>query len=256
VLLVIGAIVGAIPVAIVAHRDPANGLRDRAAGSSPATAGRVRRLLAAAQVALAVLLLHNAGLLIASARAVQGVSLGFRPDSTVSLRINIPAPTFNDRASRELLLRRLVDEVSHVPGVIAAGLANALPLTPGRQDIAMAVEGRPFKADGTDPLADYRVVSAGYFAAMRIPLVGGRLFTDDDASATYTPLVISRSLARRLFPDGADPVGQRLRFGPGAPWMPIVGVVGDARNRSLTEDPRPELYTPGLGTWSPFAFRS
>ena len=107
-LLVIGAIVGAIPVAIVAHRDPANGLRDRAAGSSPATAGHVRRLLAAAQVALAVLLLHNAGLLIASARAVQKVPLGFRPDSTLSLRINVPAPTFRDRASRELLLRRLV----------------------------------------------------------------------------------------------------------------------------------------------------
>lgn len=255
-LLVIGAIVGAIPVAIVAHRDPANGLRDRAAGSSPATAGRVRRLLAAAQVALAVLLLHNAGLLIASAQAVQGVSLGFRPDSTVSLRINIPAPTFRDRASRELLLRRLVSDVSSMPGVVAAGLANALPLTPGRQDIAMAVEGRPFKADGTDPIADYRVVSTGYFDAMRISLVRGRLFTDDDASATYTPLVISRALARRLFPDGADPVGQRLRFGPGAPWMPIIGVVADARNRSLTEEPRPELYTPGLGTWSNFSFRS
>jgi hypothetical protein len=120
----------------------------------------------------------------------------------------------------------------------------------------MAVEGRPFRADGSDPIADYRVVSAGYFAAMGIPLERGALFGDDDANPTRTPLVINRALARLLFPDGADPIGQRLRFGPASPWMPIVGVVGDATNRSLTEPPRPEFYTPGLGTWSALAFRS
>jgi hypothetical protein len=138
--------------------------------------------------------------------------------------------------------------------VSAAGLVNALPLTPGRRDLAMAVEGRPFRADGTDPLADYRVVSQGYFAAMGIPLTRGRLFTDDDANERFTPIVISEGLSRQLFPDGRDPLGQRLRFGPAAPWMPIVAVVGDARNRSLTDPPRPELYAPGLGSWASFAF--
>jgi len=255
-VLAIGAMVGALPVAALAWRAPAGGLRDRNAGANPVLATRVRRFLAAAQVALAVLLMYNAGLLVVSARAVQHISLGFRPDSTATLSINVPAATLSDRAAREALLRRLVDDAARLPGVVAAGLVNALPLTPGRRDLAMAVEGRPFRADGTDPLADYRVVSAGYFAAMRIPLARGRLFTDHDASATYTPIVVSRALARRLFPDGADPIGRRLRFGPAAPWMPIVGMVEDARNRSITEEPRPELYTPGLGTWSPLAFRS
>jgi putative ABC transport system permease protein len=255
-VLVIGAIVGALPVAVVAGRNPSNGLHDRAAAASPRVAGRLRRSLAIAQVALAVLLVHGAGLLISSARAVQRVSLGFRTDSTISLRINLPAPMLRDRTRREVVLRRIVQDVNALPGVQTAGLVNALPFELGRRDQAMAVEGRPFKADGSDPLADYRVVSHGYFAAMGIPLLKGRLFTDDDATATMTPLVISRSLERLLFSDGADPLGTRLRFGPASPWMPIIGVVGDAKNRSITEPSRPEFYTPGLGTWSFLAFRS
>ena len=255
-VLVIGAVVGALPVAMVSRRDPAIGLKDRSTGTTPLGANRMRRLLAAAQVALAVLLMHGSALLIVSARAVQDAPLGFRPDSTISLRINLPAATLQDRAARESLLRRLVTEANQIPGVSAAGLVNALPLTPGRQDLAMAVEGRPFKADGTDPLADYRVVSAGYFPAMGITLLRGTLFTDDDANERYTPIVISRKLEQRLFPDGTNPIGQRLRFGPNAPWMPIVAVVGDAKNRSLTEEPRPELYAPALGTFANLALRS
>jgi predicted permease len=255
-VLVVSAIVGAFPVAVVAGRNPSDGLHDRAAAASPRLAGRLRRALAIAQVALAILLVHGAGLLISSARQVQQVALGFRTDSTISLRINIPAPMLRDRTRREVVLRRIVQDVNALPGVQSAGLVNALPLEIGRRDQAMAVEGRPFRADGSDPLADYRVVSHGYFAAMGIPLLKGRLFTDDDATATMTPLVISRSLEQLLFPDGEEPLGRRLRFGPASPWMPIIGVVADAKNRSLTEPSRPELYTPGLGTWSFLAFRT
>ena len=255
-VLGIGTIIGALPVAVVAGRNPSNGLHDRAAAASPRLAGRLRRSLAIAQVALAVLLVHGAGLLISSAREVQRVALGFRTDSTISLRINLPAPMLRDRTRREVVLRQIVQDVSALPGVQTAGLVNALPLELGRRDQAMAVEGRPFKADGSDPLADYRVVSHGYFAAMGIPLLKGRLFTDDDATSSVTPLVISRSLEKLLFPDGGEPLGKRLRFGPASPWMPIIGVVDDTKNRSVTEPSRPEFYTPGLGTWSFLAFRS
>jgi putative ABC transport system permease protein len=255
-VLVIGAVVGAMPVALVAGRDPSRGLHDRASAATPRRANRLRRALAVAQVAMAVLLVHGAGLLIASAREVQRVALGFRTDSTISLRINLPAPMMSDRTRREVVLRRIVQEVNALPGVQVAGLVNALPFELGRRDQAMAVEGRPFVADGSDPIADYRVVSNGYFPAMGIPLLKGRLFTDDDATSTLTPLVISRSLEKLLFPDGADPLGQRLRFGPASPWMPIIGVVADTRNRSVTEPSRPEFYTPGLGTYSFLAFRS
>ena len=137
-----------------------------------------------------------------------------------------------------MIIRACVSEAEQIPGVTSAALANALPLNRGRRDLAMALEGRPFRADGTDPLADYRVVTSRYFETMGIPVLRGRVFTDDDANARYTPLVISEALAREIWGDDTDPVGHRLRFGPNAPWMPIIGVVADAKNRSLTEQPR------------------
>ena len=257
VVLIVGAVVGAFPVAMTVRRDAARSLRDRASVGSAASSSRVRRLLASAQVALAVLLLHGSGLLIASAQAVQDVRLGFRPDSTMSLRVNLPDEKFRDRTTRETMLRRMLADAGQLPGVTSAALVNALPLERGRRDIGMALEGRPFRADGSDPLADYRVISSRYFETMGIPVLRGRVFTDDDANARYTPVVISEGLVREIWGDErTDPVGQRLRFGPNAPWMPIVGVVADAKNRSLTEPSRPELYFPGLGTWANFAFRS
>ncbi|HEX6053959.1 MAG TPA: ADOP family duplicated permease [Gemmatimonadaceae bacterium] len=256
IVLVIGAVVGALPVASTARRDAALALRDRASSGPSVTVAGVRRMLAAGQVAVAVLLLHGAGLLIASAHAVQEVALGFRPDSTLSLRINMPAEKFRNRAGRETFIRNLLAEVERVPGVSVAAIANALPLEPGRRDLAMALEGRPFRADGTDPLADYRVVSASYFETMGIRLVRGRIFRDDEAGPALTPLVISEGLAKEIWGDDTDPVGHRLRFGPNAPWMPIVGVVADAKNRSVTEGPRPELYTPALGSYSNLALAS
>ena len=257
VVLIVGAVVGAFPVSLAARRDAAMSLRDRAAGGSAVGSTRVRRGLAAAQVALAVLLLHGSGLLIASAQAVHGVRLGFRPDSTMSLRVNLPDDKFRDRTTRETMLRRILAEAERLPGVTSAALVNALPLERGRRDQAMALEGRPFRADGTDPIADYRVISARYFETMGIPVLRGRVFTDDDANARYTPVVISEGLMREIWGnEQVDPVGQRLRFGPNAPWMPIVGVVADAKNRGVTEPSRPEMYFPGLGTWANLSFRS
>ncbi len=253
-VLLVGIGVGALPIVMVTRRAPTAALRDRI--GETLGAARVRRILASAQVALAVILLHGAGLLLVSAGGIAQVELGFQPDGAVGMRLNIPDATLRDRGARETLLRRILGEIAAVPGVTATGIANGLPLTLGPRDVAMAVEGRPFKADGTDPVADARIVSEGYFAAMGIRVVRGRLFGDDEATDRFTPLVISEGLARRLFPTGEDPIGQRLRFGPVAPWMPIVGVVQDARNRSITESPRPELYSPALGSYASLALRS
>jgi predicted permease len=253
-VLGVGIVVGIAPMLAAARHLDTDTLRARSASSSGAV--RLRRVLAAAQVTVAVILLHGSGLLVASAGRVAGTILGFEPEGAIAMRINIPDATLGDRNAREALLRNLATRTGALPGVTAVGISNALPLTQGFRDLAMAVEGRPFKADGTDPLADFRIVSEGYFAAMGIRTVRGHTFGDDEATDRMTPLVINETLARRLFPDGEDPVGKRLRFGPVAPWMPIVGVVADAKNRSLTEPAYPELYTPALGSRSTFALGS
>jgi putative ABC transport system permease protein len=255
-VVVAGAAVGALPMVAMTAGGTAQSLRLAGSGSAGASSSTLRRSLAAAQVALAVVLLHGAGLLVASAREVAAVKLGFRTEGTLAMRLNMPASVQRDRAAREVLLRRLVDGVTRLPGVNAVGIASTLPLTNGPRDQAMAVEGRPFKADGTDPLADIRVVSAGYFEAMGIPLRAGRTFGDDDATDRITPIVINEAHAKQLFPDGENPVGRRLKFGPVAPWMPIVAVVGDAKNRGLAEPSRPEIYFPALGSWATQTVRS
>lgn len=255
-ILGVGAAVGAIPVVALTRRAAGEGLRHGATGAVPVAAGRLRKALAAGQVALAVLLLHDASLLLSSAREVGRVSQGFRAEGALAMRISLPAATQRDREARESLLRRLVGGIAAIPGVSSIGIANSLPTMNGPRDQAMAIEGRPFKADGTDPMADFRIVSNGYFAAMGIPLVEGRVFTDDEATDRSTPLVVNRALARQLMPNGESVVGRRLKFGPVSAWMPIVGVVGDAKNRSLAEPPRPEFYTPALGTWSQMSLRT
>jgi hypothetical protein len=166
VVLGLGIVIGIAPM-LAAGRDlGAHTLRARSAASSGAV--RLRRFLAAAQVTVAVILLHGSGLLVASAGRVAGTILGFEPEGAIAMRINIPDATLGDRTSREALLRNLATRTGALPGVTAVGISNALPLTQGFRDLAMAVEGRPFKADGTDPLADFRIVSEGYFAAMGI----------------------------------------------------------------------------------------
>ena len=79
---------------------------------------------------------------------------------------------------------------------------------------------------------------------MGLSAIAGRAFSSGDSYLDGTPVVISQTLAKVLWPDGADPIGHRLRIGPFAPWMPIVGVVSDVKNRSLTAPSRPELYLP------------
>ena len=150
VVLVVGAIVGALPVALSARRDAALALRDRAnAGHAGA---RLRRLLASAQVALAVLLLHGSGLLLASARTVQRVQLGFRPDSTMSLRINLPAEKLRDRTTRETNAaphsrRRRADSRCDVGGARERAPAHARATRPGDGARGTSLQGRRHRPD-------------------------------------------------------------------------------------------------------------
>lgn len=244
---VVAAIVGVVPTALATGRDLAGSLRDRAGASVGHISTRLRGWLAAGQVSLAVLLLYGAGLMLASVRAVQRVDLGFHTDSSVAFRLDLPQARYSTRQTIDPLVQTVLMSLRAIPGVSSAAAASALPLSAQRNETMMAVEGRPFKADGTDPNADLRIVSADYFRAMGIDVVRGRTFAETDARSGYTPVVISRALAKQLFPDGSDPIGHRVRLGPFADWLPIVAVVNDAKNRSVTEDARPEIYQPAVG---------
>jgi putative ABC transport system permease protein len=200
---------------------------------------RLQRGLTVAEVALTFVLLAGSGLLIRSFLKLQSVDKGFMPESTVAMGIQLDA-RYNQPARQNAFFRGLIGRTSALPGVEAAAAVNQLPLGGGESlGTGLQVEGHPFD-DKT--LFEGRSITPRYFAAMRIPLLSGRAFTDDDTAGRPPVAIVSRSFARKYFP-GHDAVGKRYRNGDNV-WWTIVGVVGDVRYRSLEAPPPMQIYNP------------
>jgi predicted permease len=202
-------------------------------------ASRLQRPLTIAEVALTFVLLAGSGLLIRSFVRLQSVDKGFASTSTVTMGIQLDA-RYNQPERRNAFFRNLIEKAGALPGVDAAAAINYVPLGGGESlGSGLQVEGRPFDAKA---VFEGRSITPHYFAAMRIPLLAGRAFTDDDV-AGYPPVaIVSRSFARRYFP-GQDAVGKRFRNGDSV-WSTIVGVAGDVRYFSLEAAPAMQVYTP------------
>jgi len=201
----------------------------------------LRRTLIVGEFALSVVLLAGAGLLIRTFVNLQNVDLGFRPSNVLSMRII----RFSDDST--VFIRALLGLQQRLPGVKSAGVSISVPLS-GRNDITdFRIEGRPAPPPGVLWNAGLRAASPGYFETMGIPLLKGRLFTeDDDETAGHERVaIINEAMARRFFPD-IDPIGQRVTLGG---LRRIVGVVGNVRHVAFEAPAEPELYAPyTLGT--------
>ena len=241
---------GVFPIISTLGADVQSALRDRGATSTRRLTN-VRRMLIVTQVAFACVLVYGATLMIETVRKAQQVTLGFRPGGLVAFDLSLPRAAYPRPQDVATTYKTLVDRLRTIPGVTRVALASNIPLDVDHDVAMVGVEGRVFKADGTDPSVDQRVISAGYFDAMGISLLAGRAFREGDAYLDGTPVVISKTMEMLLWPDGGDPLGHRIRTGPYAPWMTIVGVVSDAKNRSLTEPSRAELYLPFAAPRSP-----
>ncbi len=240
---------GVFPVIAALDGDVQSALRNRTASTRRLTA--VRRWLIVTQIAFACILVYGATLMISTVGKAQRVTLGFRPGGLVVFNLSLPRESYPRPKDVATAYTTIVDKLRGIPGVTNVALASNVPLDIDHDAVMVGVEGRPFRADGTDPNVDQRVITADYFDAMGISLLAGRAFRDGDAYLDGTPVVISKGMALLLWPDGGDPLGHRVRTGPYAPWMTIVGVVSDAKNRSLTLPSRAELYLPFAAPRSP-----
>ena len=224
-------------------------------GSAQATGGfrllrssRTRAALAAAQMALALVMLVGAGLLLRSFVGLMTVDRGYDPANVLTARTRDPdvrrlggSMTPEVRAERRAAGRRFaetlldgMDRVERLANVTAVGLSSALPLAGGWETSTSArVVGRPVPSDPREsPRLSFRLVSPGYFDVMRLGLRGGRLFTALDGAGSPRVLVVNERLAREVF--GGEPaVGQRLQIGgDDGPWE-VIGVVADIRYRTI-----------------------
>jgi putative ABC transport system permease protein len=210
------------------------------------SAGRTQRwtrqLLVTGEVALSLVLLVGAGLLLQSFWRLQQVDPGFHPHQVLTLELSAPRP-WTTRPEQVLATsHRLLEEVQSLPGVIEAGSMSLLPLSDVNACQPVIVEKHPTGA-GPPPCAEARTSSPGYFRAMGLQLVSGRLFDARDTQERPRVVIINSAMARRFFP-GEDPLGKRIAAGNTAQptWMEIVGVVGDVRHFGPAKEPMPEFY--------------
>lgn len=206
---------------------------------------RARSLLAISEIALSLVLLVGAGLLVKSFLRLQGISPGLDARNVLAVRLSLPKARYTNCAAVAAFFDALRPRLERLPGVIAVGFTSALPLSGVLASVPFTIEGRAAPPDEA-MWADYRVASAGYFRAMKIPLIAGREFNEHDTSNAVPVALISQSLARRYWPNGS-PLGAQLRIDDndqGPRPVQIVGVVGDVKHLSLDVDPSPHIYLP------------
>ena len=206
---------------------------------------RTRAMLTIAEVALAMVLLADAGLLIRSFAALTSVDLGFDHTHLVASLIQLPAARYPTADQTRAAFDQILDKVRAIPGVERATVGTDQPLGTNWQT-TVTFEGLPPFPPGQAPLLNAAVVDPSYFETLRVPLLAGRAFSVADRAGQPQVVMISQTVAKKFF-RGANPIGQRMKQGfpsDSNPWRTIVGVVKDTRSDGLTEGPRGTFYMP------------
>jgi putative ABC transport system permease protein len=242
-----GVIFGAAPALQVSSIAPEADLKE--GGGRTIGGGASRRLrsgLVAAQVSLALVLLIAAGLMIKSFARLEETSLGFNPDHLLTLQLFLPRNHYPKDPERIRFVEQALAAIKPLPGVQSAGAVNFLPLTGFWGTLPISTPDSPSLPVAQWPEADYRISSDGYFPAMQIPLLRGRLFNSSDTSTSQLVCVVNEEFSKRFFP-GQDAVGKFVMSDPASfgktPWQ-IVGVIGNVKHFGAAEPVHAELYRP------------
>jgi predicted permease len=241
-----GLIFGSIP-AFSRRVDVAPALRE--GGRSSGSSQRVRSALIVAQVSASFMLLIAAGLTLRSLMHVQGVDPGIRTENLISYRADmsfdkfpLALPQTERRAKIATYWTEYEQRVAAIPGVVSAAGGGTFPLNeidPFPQGLVR--DGRPLPPGAQPPQVDVRIATPAYFSTLGQPIVNGRAFTPSDTLSSNGVAVINQAAARQFWP-GEDPIGTRIRGGPGQ-FRTIVGVVSDVRQQ-LDRPSTAEVYVP------------
>jgi putative ABC transport system permease protein len=220
-------------------------LKDAGRGSTDEGRRRlIRGALVVMEVALALVLLVGAGLLIKSFLRLRSVDPGFNPDNALTMGISLPQRKYPEENQKLAFYTQLLEKVAALPGVQAAGAVQVAPLSGDGFVLGFMIEGRPPYPAGDEPSTNYYSVSPGYFKAIGIPLLRGRLFTERDRKDTTRVVIINETMAKRFFP-GEDPIGKRIHVTMGPVlYREIVGIVGDVKHDGLEEQTGAQTYEP------------
>jgi putative ABC transport system permease protein len=242
-----GLLFGVAPAMQSARANAADVFKESSRGASPGSrSARLRRVLVVAEIALSLVLLAGAGLLIESFERIARGNLGFQPDHVLGVEVFLAANRYpeNQPDRRRAFVRDVLRRMKSLPGVQSVGATSTLPLTGFWGETDFLVEGQPLPKPGETPTADNRFVTPGYFSTMRVPLLGGRDFTDADRDGGRQVVIVDETLARQFF--SGRPVGKRLNLGtPEKPeWWEVVGEASTVKAFGLEHPDLPTLYRP------------
>jgi predicted permease len=238
VSLLTAFICGLVPALVASRSLPAGALGATSRSATPA-GHRVRAVLAAAQIAVALMLLVGATLLLRSYGRLTAVTPGYDPTNLISMSLSLPSARYPPPA-RQAFFDQALAAIGTIPGVRSVAAGSGIPPQLGSSFGKLDIEGRP-ESDPISGVFAGGYVSASFFSTLGIPVLQGRAFTDDDGVDRDPVVVLGASFARQIF--GRDAVGRRVRLRSRDPWFTVIGVVGDVKAFGLADDGRrPQLY--------------
>jgi predicted permease len=211
---------------------------------------RLQQTLVVAQLAVCMVLLTAAGLLVRTLTKLNSVETGVRSENVLTMEVPIETNAL-DQPAKLAMYERMRDRIATLPGVQVASIGSNVPLRNSYFVLELKAEGRALAAGEATPRGVYKTADPSYFEAAGIPLLQGRAFATTDRRESARVVILSKSLAERLF-GSENPIGRRiawtgevLKFIPvTGDWRTVVGVVGDTRDAGLDTDPTPTVFQP------------
>ncbi|MGB8540767.1 MAG: ABC transporter permease [Candidatus Acidiferrales bacterium] len=241
-----GLLFGLGPALKATRRDLTQRLKEGGSSGDSRSKHRAHNALVVAEVALSLVVLIASGLLLNSFWHLMRAPLGFDPAKVVTTEVSLVSPRYDDRQRRESFFRELQERIQSAPGVTSAGFISELPLSGEGNDTFFTIIEHPPANPNDNEDADFRVVAGDYFGAMRIPLLAGRSFENQDASEGRQVMIVNEPFARKFFPHESA-IGKHVKLFEGNPQFAtreIVGIVGGNKHFELQESFRPEMFIP------------
>ncbi|HET6850837.1 MAG TPA: ABC transporter permease [Pyrinomonadaceae bacterium] len=267
--LVIATVLGFVPLLRFSVKDLERTLRETGTGARGFAGRHLRSFLVVAQMALTLVLMIGAGLLARSFYQLLQIDPGFRTEGAVAMALSLPSSRMDEKRYKQFMQsytrlmeqgvapdenveltaeqerqrrfqNQLLERLASVPGMTASGVISYLPLSGDGPDGNFLINNNP----ALKGHADYRLASSGYFAALSIPVLRGRMFDASDGPNSPHAAVVSQSLVQKYWPN-EDPLGKTIQFGNmdgDLHLLHVVGVVGDVHGDGLDQSPSPTVY--------------
>ncbi|MGA2215609.1 MAG: ABC transporter permease [Bryobacteraceae bacterium] len=251
IVLLTGVLFGLLPALKISKLDVNSVLKE--AGGRSGTGlrhNRMRSILVAAEMALAVILVAGAALMIRTFVGLRSVQPGFDTHHVITMQTSLSGGRYDSAAKADTMTRQVVEHIEALPGVRAAAATVMLPVDSLGLDLPFNIEGRPpAKGDLYNGDELWRFGSPHYFTALGVPFLRGRAFDQRDTGNSARVVIVNEAFAKKYWPQG-DPLGQRITIGKGLgpqfeePAREIVGVVSNIREMGLARGDRPAMYVP------------